>query len=223
MSLSVTTARAWIAIALGIFAAAACTSPPIRTGYLDNFNDLKGTDYLDGVWFDDSAVRNHHYVRVELVSVRAVGVSDQDHVTVADATEWLHEAVVQPGTTSTVLTDNRSGPAANLELVISELDPGSTVARFLAGEFGAGHAWVQVEGKLTDGDNGALVGTLVQRTRASGVAALRNSRGYDSGPGLVHDIIREIGRNIRGQLAATLKMPDWSEPTASPSPRLRRV
>jgi hypothetical protein len=181
-----------------------CASPPIRSDYPQDQPPLKEGSYLDKVWFEEGALSADRYSEIRLELVRSIGVSDQTNITVAQAIQWLRQATIQPGTDSLVLRSTGPGKAANLELVITELNPGSTAARFWAGEFGAGHAWVQVEGKLTDTNSHKLLGYFVERDRKSGVATFRNSRGEDSGPGLIHDIIEDIGKKVRREIGAVL-------------------
>ena len=175
-----------------------------RSDYLQDHPPLKEGSYLDKVWFEDGVLSTDRYSEVRLESVRGIGVSDQTNITVAEAIQWLRQATIQPGTDSLVLKSTGPGKVANLELVITELNPGSTAARFWAGEFGAGHVWVQVEGKLTDTNSNKLLGYFVERDRKSGVATFRNSRGKDSGPGLIQDIIEDIGNKIRKEIGAVL-------------------
>ncbi len=184
--------------------AVACASPPLESSFASG-TGLTAGKHLDSVWFNREAIRSASFATVRLLSVRGAHVSDIRNVTVAQAEAWLREALAGAGSDSVVVSTGGAGPAANLEVAITELDPGSTVARFWAGEVGAGHAWVQVEARLTDPATETLIGVLVQRSRASGVLTLRNSRDSDSGPGLVRDLLESIARAIKLELAAELR------------------
>jgi hypothetical protein len=183
-----------------------CASPPIRSDFAKDMPQLRKGSYIEKVWFDNGTLSSSNYSEVRLETVCGVGVSDQDNITVAEAVQWIKDSIVESGEDSVVLRSTGEGASANLELVITELDPGSTAARFWAGEFGAGHAWVQVEGKLTDTTNHKLLGYFVERERKSGVATFRNARGYDSGPGLLHDMIEDICKKVRKEMRLALKM-----------------
>lgn len=183
-----------------------CASSPIRTDYSKNISTLKEGIYLDNVWFEDDALSSNRYSEVLLTDVKGFGVTDQTNITVAQAIEWLRESTVKPRKDNFVLKSSETGKTLNLELVITELNPGDTMTRFWIGELGAGHAWIQVEGKLTDAESKKLLGYFVERDRKSGVATFRNSRGYDSGPGLIQDMIDDIGNKIRNEIGTILKI-----------------
>jgi hypothetical protein len=80
------------------------------------------------------------------------------------------------------------------------VDPGGGFARVMAGELGAGHAWVQVEGRVTDPTSGALLAAFADRQRDSGLAGVRDTFG-DVGPSLVKERLTAIGRAARLELA----------------------
>jgi hypothetical protein len=183
-----------------------CASPPIRSSYSNDIQPTIEGKYIEKVWIDKAILSSVQYTEVRLQNVQGVGIVDQTNITVAEAVQWLKEAIIEPGNDSIVLQSNNKGRMANLELVITELDPGSTSARFWAGEFGAGHAWVQIEGKLTDSENNKLLGYLSERSRKSGVLTFRNARGSDSGPGLIHDIIFDIAEKMKKEISLTLNI-----------------
>lgn len=198
-----------VAMFLCVVTLVGCASPPIRSDYAMDTPPLKKGSYLDNVWFDEDALSTNRYSEVRLEGVRGIGVSDQTNLTVDEAIKWLREATIEPGKDSVVLESTGPGQqTAILELVIIELNPGSTAARFWAGELGAGHAWVQIEGMLTDANSHKLLGYFVDRDRKSGVTTFRNSRGVDSGPGLIQDIIEDMGKNIRKEIAAGIHIQD---------------
>lgn len=180
-------AFAWLAgVALGLLAVG-CASP--RAATYVTAPELSRGRHVDQVWFDREAIRPAGYAKVGIASVRGFQIGD---------------ARLRAAGDPIVLARADAGREARLDVAITELDPGSTMARFWAGEFGAGHAWVQVEARLTDAASGALIGALVERGRASGVATFRNSRGRDSVPGLVRDLLERIAGDIRRELSAEL-------------------
>ena len=169
-------------VALGLLAVG-CASPRAATSV--TAPELSRGRHVDQVWFDREAIR------------------PAGNVTVAEAEARLDQALRAAGD-PIVLARADAGREARLDVAITELDPGSTMTRFWAGELGAGHAWVQVEARLTDAATGARIGALAERGRASGVATFRNSRGRDSGPGLVRDLLERIAGDIRQELSAEL-------------------
>jgi len=163
--------------------------------------------FVDLASFDRPSLSETGFTGVELRLVEGVGVSDVKNVTLEEALSWLREGLSRPADYRGVLEGDAGERPAYLDVAITELNPGSTVARFWAGEFGAGHAWVQVEALLRTEPGGSVVGRLVQRTRISGVASFQNSRGRDSGPVLLRQILFKAGVAIQRELAVALAVP----------------
>jgi len=183
-----------------------CTSTPIETDYSQGELPRTPGTYIDGAWFDFSKIAELGITGVELTSVEPFRVSDVKNITVDEALNWLREGLTERQTTDQILAGGKSGAVAELEVVLTELDPGSTRTRFWAGEFGAGHAWIQVEGIIKEAETGSVVGRLVQRTRISGVFGLHNSRAKDSGPVLVRQILLKAGRAFQSEVATALSI-----------------
>jgi len=183
-------------------------STPVSTGYLDRQALLQPGQYLDGAWCSDRVGQAPAYSEVRVVSVEALGIQDRRGVSTRDAVSWLRAQLGLGSDESSgddvLLRFSDKGPIANLELAITEMDPGSATARIWAGEFGAGHAFVQVEGKLTDATEGTLLCELVQRTRASGAVGFRDLGG-DSGPAMVEQMLGMVARALRDELRVKLQ------------------
>ena len=192
---------------IGFVVLAVGCSSPVSTGYLDRQALLQPGQYLDGVWCSDRVGQAPAYSHVRVVSVEAHGVQDAKGVSASDAVSWLRTQLMagdESNHDDVFLMISDKGPTASLELVITEMTPGSVAARFWAGEFGAGHASVQVEGKLTDATEGVLLCELVQRTRASGAAGLRDLGG-DSGPAMVKQMLGMVARALRDERRVKLQ------------------
>jgi len=183
-----------------------CTSTPKETDYSQGELPRIPGGYVDGAWFDVSKITRFGFTGVELSSVESFRVSDVKNISVAEALSWLREGLTERQAANQILAGNNSGAVAELEVVLAELDPGSTIVRFWAGEFGAGHAWIQVEGIVKEADTGSVVGRLVQRTRISGVFGLHNSRFKDSGPVLVRQMLLKAGRAFRSEVVTALSI-----------------
>lgn len=179
-------------------------STPVSTGYLDQQALHQPGQYLDGVWCSDRVGQKPAYSEVRVSSIQAIGIEDHRGVSTADAVAWLSARLGVSGGEDVLLRFSDDGPVASLELAITEMDPGSAAARIWAGELGAGHAFVQVEGKLTDATDGTLLCELVQRTRASGAIGFRDVGG-DSGPAMVKEMLGMIAAAVRDELRAKLQ------------------
>ena len=183
-----------------------CTSTPMETDYARGELPRTPGRYVDGAWFDVSKITRLGFTGVELSSVEPFRVSDVKNIAVAEALSWLREGLTEGQVTNQILAGDKSGAVAELEVALTELDPGSTRTRFWAGEFGAGHAWIQVEGIIKEANTGSIVGRLVQRTRISGVFGLHNSRFRDSGPVLVRQMLLKAGRAFRSEVVTALSI-----------------
>jgi len=75
------------------------------------------------------------------------------------------------------------------------------------GELGAGHAQVQVEGKITNMSNGDLLATFAERRRSSGAVGFKDLGG-DAGPALIKHMIGEISSDINDELRSSFFYPD---------------
>jgi len=121
--------RTVILTMLGISILAGCASPPIRSDYSQDMQPLREGKHLDKVWFDEGLLKVNHYSEVQLGIVQGLGISNQTNITIDEAVRWLREATLSPGADAVVLSTGGQGQIATLELVITELNPGSTAAR----------------------------------------------------------------------------------------------
>lgn len=186
--------------------AAACSSP---TGgaYLQDYDRMEEGKYLDQFWSNSARIREGGYTNVVLGPIETLGIEDQKGVTVDQAVAWLRESFFYADYDAAppVLIDlGGPGRVARLELAITRMHPGSAAGRIFAGELGAGHVDVQVEGKLVDSEDGALLATFAQRTRASGAIGFRDMAG-DAGPDMVHEIMGMIGQAVQKELEEALR------------------
>jgi len=189
-----------ISISLIIFLLSACTSPLRQTGYLKNYKQLRPGKYLEQLWSDPERIAQGQYRKIVIGRIEA-RVVDTEKVTGEEACNWLRFAVLGNTTLPEALVlGTQTGKIAKLGLAITEMTPGSAFARIMAGELGAGHAWIQIEGRVTDDESGVLLVSFADRRRGSGAHGLRDLAG-DSGPAMVREGIAAIGRAIRAELA----------------------
>lgn len=177
-----------------------CASTPTATSYLDNYERLAPGKYLEKYWADTAAITPAPSARLTLGDIQTDTIADKKGVTVANSAEWL-----RAGVTRGELFAPGAGPAAGrLDLAITFMDPGSAAARIWAGELGAGHAQVQVEGRVTDPASGKLLAAFAERRRSSGAIGLQDMGG-DAGPSLIRTMIDKITEAANQELAATFR------------------
>jgi hypothetical protein len=190
----------YAALATALLLLGGCSATVKPTGYLSNYQQLTSGKELEKFWSDPAAIRQAQATGIVLgsVDVRATAPTAAAR---EQAQSWLTAALL--GSTSSPTDRDVCGPtganAARLDVAITEMDPGSGFARVMAGELGAGHAWVQVEGRVT-GANGVLLATFADRQRDSGYHGLQDSLG-DVGPALVKERLTAIGSATRVELA----------------------
>jgi hypothetical protein len=199
------TARALVLSLFVIFAAAPGCSTPKPSGYLTDYGRLDKGQFLERYFADQDAIEEGRYGRIFLSSVSTDRVRDRGNIAASQCATWLREALGASEGKALLESPWPTGASAELDVSITEMNPGSATARILAGEFGAGHAWVQVEGKVTDPRTGATLAAFAERRRSSGAIGFKDVGG-DSGPALVRDLVSEIGADIRRALAASFDL-----------------
>ncbi len=173
-----------------------CASAPTTTSsYLDNYVRLAPGGRLEAYWQDDRYVPRFDQLSVRFFSISTEIIANKKNVSVADVVAWLTEDLTASG----IVAANSEVAALNLELAITFMDPGSAAARIWAGDLGAGHAQLQIEGKYLDSASGQLVATFAERRRSSGAIGLKDIGG-DAGAALIREMVRFISEDIVGQL-----------------------
>ncbi len=125
------------------FVLTAYAAAPTASGYLSDYDRLIEGEYLEAYWVDIAQIQQSAAPSMLLGEISVAGIKDKKHVTVADCVSWLKMDLLE----GTVISDNQSDAKYRLDLAITHMDPGSSAKRLLAGEFGAGHAQLQVKAK----------------------------------------------------------------------------
>jgi hypothetical protein len=177
---------------------AGCTSTPTTSGYLSDYSRLKPTEHLEEYWADTKKIKKSDAPNIYLGEVSAAGISDKENVKVTDCIAWLRKDLLA----GTAVSNNQSTAKYRLDVAITYMDPGSASARVLAGEFGAGHAKVQVEGKVFDVKSGQQVAAFAERRRSSGDIGI-DDLGGDASASLVDNMIKSISKDVNSELLST--------------------
>ena len=175
-----------------------------QTGYLQNYQNLRPGKYVENYWSNSELVRKHQNSRLQLMSINTGKISDQPGVTVEDCKDWVKIGLLK-GSKDDVDRVTLESPTrdaqALLEIAITEMTPGSAGGRMLAGEFGLGHAIVQIEGKIVDAQTKEEISLFSDLRRSSGMIGLQDISG-DAGPSLVRQMLLEIGVDIMMEIKA---------------------
>jgi len=197
------------------------------TGYLDGYDRLTPGNDVEGFWSDPAAIARGGYDGIELGTVEVRSTTTRAAAN-DEAKQWLTAALLDApaGAATAQVCGTASQRPARLDVAITEMTPGSGFWRVLAGELGAGHAWVQVEGRVVDPASGAQLAAFADRQRDSGATGLRDSLG-DVGPTLVRERLTEIGESARKELARAFRCSteEKREPHGhrGPGPQCRRL
>jgi hypothetical protein len=142
--------RGSLVCALFAAAVAAGCSPAKRTGYLPSYGKLSSAEHLDKYWSDGSLNRHK---RIAVTEFKLYEIEDPKGVTAKQAEEWLVEALVrQDADQPYTLGRGAGGGSATMEIALTRMRTGGRWGRILIGEFGAGQADAQIEGRiLADG------------------------------------------------------------------------
>ena len=196
--------RTYNIFSLVLFAGLAGCSTPLETGYLSDYGRLEEGQFLERYFADQAAISSGDYAEIVLATVSIDAIQDEDGVKKAECAQWLRQALVNDLslTEPVVVASAGEGSTAELSMAITEMSPGSARSRILAGELGAGHAWIQLEGIVTDSRTEAVLASFAERRQSSGDIGI-DDLGGDSGPSLVRQMIEAIGRDIRSELGAS--------------------
>ncbi len=108
----------------------------------------------------------------------------------------LAQAMKRSGLFATVVeaepTDTAGTAVLVLESAVVELDPGDQAVRWMFGEFGAGHSFIQVEGRIVDARTQEVLAQFADRRRG---AAVFHLTGGDS-QALLQEDLRGIAKSL---------------------------
>lgn len=197
MRYQATAARIAIVFLLGGFALSASAASPKPSGYLSSYDRLVEAEYLEAFWVDIPGITRTQSPRFLLGDISVGGIEDHKGVTVDDCVAWLRTDLLS----SAAIGDDPAA-AYRLDLAITHMDPGSAAKRLWAGEFGAGHAQLQIEGKVVNIESGQVVAEFAERRRSSGALGAKDLAG-DAGPHIIEHLVSLISADVNSELLAT--------------------
>ncbi len=175
---------------------------PKASGYLSDYDGLVEGEYLEAYWVDIGRIQRSGTPNILLGDISVSGIKDHNGVTVAECVGWLRNDLLA----GTVISADRSA-RYRLDLAITHMNPGSPAKCLLAAEFGAGHAQLQIEGKVVDAENGDVVATFAERRRSSGALGAADLGG-DSGPHIIEHLVALVSSDVTNELLATFSQRD---------------
>ena len=179
-----------------VLASTAWAASPKPSGYLSDYSHLSHGDSLEAFWADSAAITPAS--EIVLGEITEPHLKDKKHVTVEECANWLERDVLNHA----LFSNNAPGARYRMDLAITHMDPGSASKRLMAGELGAGHAQVQVEGKVIDTESGKSVAEFAERRSSSGAIGIKDLKG-DSGPELIEHLIKLISDDVASEMGRT--------------------
>jgi hypothetical protein len=161
--------------------------------------------HLDGYWsapdFNRQAMTKIYFAPVETSQIK-----DRPGVSVADVVQWFTKDTVATihEYHSWSLVDRPDESTTKLLITITYFTPGSAAGRIWAGEFGAGSAIVQIEGKLIESATGKQLACFFDDRRDTGAVGFEDMTG-EIGPKLVKRTVRRVATNVIRELADDLQ------------------
>jgi hypothetical protein len=163
---------------------------------------LQSGSHLEKYWSDRATIESKDYATIGMAGIDVTRISDKSGVTAEQCEAWLKAALVanwgklRSGTT---FATEAGQMEAELRIAITEMTPGSAGGRIFAGEFGMGHAIVQVEGRMVDLTSGKDFVAFADRRRSSGAIGFEDVGG-DAGPRLVRRMLEQIAADLVREL-----------------------
>src|ERR1051325_1106704 len=160
-----------------------------KSGFITDFERMPRGEHVDRFRSNPQLLTGEALAHVYVAEVDTSSVKDAPKVNSKELAGFLRQAVndalKQKGFTP---EGDRGAATSELQLAISELNPGDATARIIAAELGAGHA--KVDGKLVS-KSGAEIAAFVDRRNSSGAIGFSDVGG-DAGPKLMEDLLRKI-------------------------------
>lgn len=170
---------------------------PKKSGYLSDYDRLVEGEYLEAYWVDVTQIEKRDTPSMLLGEITVSKIKDHKGVSVTDCVGWLRKDLLK----GVVVSDGQAAKY-RLDLAITHMDPGSRAKRLWAGEFGAGHAQLQIEGKVVDTESGEVVAAFAERRRSSGALGAKDLEG-DAGPHIIEHLVGLISADVNSELLAT--------------------
>lgn len=192
-----------VGMSLSLFSGCAGVMP---SHFLENYDQLSPGKHLERVMISpDLSLKNG--LTIEMQKPIAERMEDNEIFPLARAQSYLAEVLEkrlkEVAALKVVTAKNESLPTDGRRLVlqtaITQLNPGSRLTRWFASELGAGHSYVQVEGKLIDSSTQKVLLQFADQ-RAGSAAG-----GFDITGGSGEQMLKADMDGIAKALAETLR------------------
>lgn len=174
-----------------------------ESGCINSYSKLRPGRHLEKVYINTEFKPRDYDAAV--VSVSDFNIPINTEIEIPEMKKYLKEETLRQFRNAGVFKNvvDREGLSDTqsklliCNIAITELNPGSRMGRWLAGEFGAGNSAVQLEGEFSDAGTKEIMFSFADRRK--GAASL------DITGGEAKNLIMEDIRNIVDGIATTLK------------------
>jgi hypothetical protein len=181
------------------------TTTATKSGFLPDYQKMHAGQYVQNYWAAP-AISKQKISKIYVAPVDISRIDVQEGLSPAEASQFLRTTTLYHIRTLTSLgaEEKPDNATAALALAITYLTPGSSSARAWAAELGAGHAYVQVEGKLLDAASKEQLACFSERRHDSGSIGFEDMGG-DAGTRLERRMLEAISREFVKELSASAK------------------
>jgi len=195
------------ALAFACLALAGCATGPEKSGFLTGHQPTRQGRYMQKYWVAEK-IPAQTFSRIYVEPVDVTRIQDAPGISALSVSNFLQSTVVWqiPRQAGWNIVEAPETATAKLALAITYMTPGSVSGRAWAAELGAGHAFVQVDGRLTDTASGAEIACFSDRRRDSGSIGFEDFGG-NAGPRLVRRMLETVSSDFLKETAASAEKP----------------
>jgi hypothetical protein len=189
-----------IAIAFVCFG---CATPE-KSNFLTGDEPMQHGKYVNSYW-SAGEIDKQIFSKIYIEPIDVSRIKNYPEVPTMVASNELRQAIAFAirARTSWQTVEQPDLASAKISLAITYLTPGSAAGRMWAAELGAGHAIVQVDGKVSD-VTGKEIASFEDRQRDSGAIGFEDLGG-DAGPRMVKRMLESISLNFVKELSESAK------------------
>lgn len=162
----------------------------------------KGT-HVDKIWVDDSKVSEIKAIGITIGQIYIDSIKNEEGITKEECREYLRKQLLEKAPSYGISIDSIP---ENLKSnwIFTNMSPGHAASRKWAGEFGFGHANVEIQVIIFDKGGKRVIEISDSRNNSGGIG-LRDSFSGDGGAEFVKEIIEQISTNILEELKLVLR------------------
>lgn len=161
-------------------------------------NKTQDGTHVDKVWVDETKLSDIKTIGIGIGEICIDSINDEKGITREDCREYLKKKLLEKAPSYGISIDDIDDNLKS-KWVFTNMSPGDAASRVWAGEFGFGHANVEIQVIVFD-QSGNRVIEISDSRNNSGNIGLRDSFSRDGGPEFVKEIIEQIATNILEEL-----------------------